>query len=196
MEKTSNRQPVADDPSSARVICAIANAKEDKGLDVLIEAFAIVRNAFPTARLWIVGDGKLRGHLQALARHLGVADEVVFWGFRSDVPAILSLATVGVNSSRTEGLCNAIMEYMAAGIPTVATTVGGNPELVLDGETGVLTPLNDAQALAHALIGLLADSELAARYGKAARLRLEHNFSMSQMIHQTEAVYEELFDMH
>jgi L-malate glycosyltransferase len=185
--------PSLQDGSTPQVICATANAKEDKGLDVLLKAFVIVRRTLPMAKLWIVGDGELRQDLESLASALGLNNQVVFWGVRSDVPAILRKATIGVNSSRTEGLCNAIMEYMAAGLPTVATSVGGNSELVVDGETGVLAPPDNPEALAGALIDLLVDRERASKYGKAARRRVEQAFTVPQMVKQTESVYNELY---
>jgi L-malate glycosyltransferase len=182
----------SDLPSDGPVICAVANPREDKGLGTLIHAFASVLAAIPAARLWIVGDGQLRSQLENLAEEFGVRNQVHFWGFRADVPSILRLATVGVNSSLTEGLCNAIMEYMAARLPVVATAVGGNTELVISGETGSLVAPNDPQALAAELLRVLSDPELGRRYGEAGRKRIEQCFSVQEMVRQTEAVYEEL----
>ena len=168
-------------------ICAHQNA-----LIELLEAFAIVVRSAPETRLWIVGDGPLRGNLEDMTKRLGLEDRVVFWGMRSNVPAILRHATIGVNSSRNEGLANAIIECMAARLPVVATTVGGTPELVVDGETGLLVPPNDPRALAEALLALLRSPETARRLGAAGRRRVEEHFTVERMVTETEAVYEAL----
>jgi glycosyltransferase involved in cell wall biosynthesis len=174
------------------IICAVANTKEDKQLDVLIEAFAIVHTEFEHARLWIVGDGELRGELEQLAANLRLHKHVAFLGIRSDVPAILRQATIGVNSSRIEGLCNAVIEYMAAGIPVVATNVGGNSELVVHGKTGLLVPPSDPVAMAEAVLRILRDADTAFSFGQAGRRRVEEHFTMERMVIETERVYEEL----
>ena len=111
--------------ASRQTICIVSNFRPPKCLNNLLEAFAIVLRSAPEAQLWIVGDGPLRGNLEDMAKRLGLEDHVVFWGMRSDVPAILRQATIGVNSSRNEGLANAVIEYMAARLPVVATQVGG-----------------------------------------------------------------------
>ena len=97
---------------------------------------------------------------------------------------------VGVLCSETEGLSNAILEYMACGLPVVATNVGGNPELVVEGETGFLYAPGDVEGLAKALGRLLADPALAARLGAAARARFETRFGLRRMVDETVAVYE------
>ena len=138
--------------ASKQTICIVSNFRPAKCLDNLLEAFAIVLQSAPEAQLSVVGDGPLRGNLEDMAKRLGLEDHVVFWGTRSDVPAILRQAIIGVNSSRNEGLANAVIEYMAARLPVVATKVGGTSELVIHGETGLLVPPNDPRALAEALL--------------------------------------------
>jgi glycosyltransferase involved in cell wall biosynthesis len=178
--------------ASGQTICVVSNLRPPKCLDKLLEAFAIVLRSTPETRLWIVGDGPLRASLEDLAKRLGLENHVVFWGTRSDVPALLRHATIGVNSSRNEGLANAIIEYMAARLPVVATTVGGTPELVIHDETGLLVPPNDPHALAEALLSLLRSPETARRLGAAGRRRIEEHFTVERMVEETEAVYEAL----
>jgi glycosyltransferase involved in cell wall biosynthesis len=177
---------------SWQTICVVSNLRPPKCIDQLLEAFAIVVRSAPETRLWVVGDGPLRGNLEDLTKRLALEDRVVFWGMRSNVPAILRHATIGVNSSRNEGLANAIIECMAARLPVVATTVGGTPELVVHGETGLLVPPNDPPALAEALLSLLRSPETARRLGAEGRRRVEEHFTVERMVAETEAVYEAL----
>lgn len=171
------------------VICAVANAKEDKRLDVLIKAFATVNSAVPESRLWIVGDGPQRAEMESLAADLRLSKRVHFLGFRSDVPSILRQATIGVNSSITEGLCNAVIECMASRLPVVATKVGGNKELVIDNKTGFLVPPEDPGSLARSIIYLLDHPETAIGFGEAGRRLVEERFTVDRMVRETEAVY-------
>jgi glycosyltransferase involved in cell wall biosynthesis len=136
-------------------------------------------------RAAIVGDGPDR---DAVAAELGDAGELL--GARDDVAEQLARADVFVLSSRSEGLPMAILEAMAAGLPVVATDVGGIPELVADGETGLLVPPGDADALAAALQRLVADAELRRRLGDAARARVEERFSLAA----TRRAHVELYD--
>jgi glycosyltransferase involved in cell wall biosynthesis len=181
---------------SRKIVCAVARLCDQKSLDILIGAFAQVQHEFPETQLWLVGDGPQRGDLEILAGNLQIRDKVIFWGLRSDVPAILNYATIGVLSSKVEGLPNAIIEYMAAGLPVVATRVGGNPELVVQGETGQLVPSGDWVALSEALLYLLRNLEVACRFGKAGCSRVQENFTVEQMVKRTETIYQELLDRH
>jgi glycosyltransferase involved in cell wall biosynthesis len=113
----------------------------------------------------------------------------VFTGLRGDVPELLDEVTVSVLPSLSEGLSNAILESMAAGVPVVATAVGGNAEAVMDGVTGLLVPPGDPAALAGAICTLLEDDELATRLGRAGRERVEERFSEKRMVRDTEQFY-------
>jgi glycosyltransferase involved in cell wall biosynthesis len=174
------------------VVCAVASLSVRKRIDLLLRAHALVLAEVPNVDLWLIGDGPLRSQLESLTQELEIRHSVTFWGIRHDVPAILKHATVGALSSQVEGLSNAIMEYMAARLPVVATNVGGNLELVLHGETGLLVPPNDPQALADAIVYLLRNPEGARRFGEAGRRRVEEHFTVERMVRETEAVYEEL----
>jgi glycosyltransferase involved in cell wall biosynthesis len=128
---------------------------------------------------------ELEGHI----RRLGLEGRVLFTGFRLDVPDLLSEVTVSVLPSLSEGLSNTILESMAAAVPVVATRIGGTPEAVEDGVSGLLVPPRDSAALARAIRRILEDRELAARLGQAARRRVVDRFSMERMVGETERLY-------
>lgn len=140
----------------------------------------------------IVGDGPLRGELQAYAQHIGLGSKVLFTGERDDIPRLLRRMDVFVHTSRYEGLCNAIMEAMAGGLPVVATDAGGNRELVLENETGFLCPVRDPSALAEKILLLLRDGSLARKMGAKGAARIYEGYSVEKMVQQTAAVYERL----
>lgn len=144
------------------------------------------------ARLMIVGDGPLRGELEAEVARAGLGDKVWLAGERSDVPAALRAMDVFVLPSRAEGISNTILEAMACGLPVVATRVGGNAELVVAGETGALVPPDDSAALAEAIARYVEAPDLAQRHGLAGRWRVEHEFSLDGMVARYGALYEAL----
>ena len=137
-------------------------------------------------------DGVYQQVLERQARRLGIADRVRFTGFRLDVPALLAASTVSVLPSLSEGLSNTVLESMAAGIPVVTTSVGGTPEAVTDGETGLLVVPRDPPALARAIGRVLDDPDLARRLGENARDRIERQFSLERMARTTEDLYRAL----
>jgi glycosyltransferase involved in cell wall biosynthesis len=170
-------------------VACVANMQSDgKGHEDLIRAAA----KLPRVRFLLCGDGEHRPILQRLAGELGVADRVLFLGKRPDVPAIVSRVDALVHPSLAEGLPNAIMEAMAARRPVVATSVGGIPELVLDGSTGFLVPPRDPNALASALDRVLGDPERASAMGRAGRAHVERRFTLRRMTEQHDELYEEL----
>lgn len=175
-----------------KTICAVASHRKEKGVDILLKAFETVCKRRSDVTLWLIGNGVQTEHLRDYALQRGIAKKVVFWGNRSDVPGFLNAASIGVLSSRTEGLPNAIIEYMAARLPVVATNVGGNAELVVDGKTGVLVPPNDPEALADAICFVLDHPDIACKYGEAGRRRVEEHFTVERMVRQTEQLYEKL----
>jgi glycosyltransferase involved in cell wall biosynthesis len=170
-----------------------------KGLEHFLEAAAMVRARVPEAHFLIVGetspmDRAYLGELQQYAERCGVADRVIFTGLRTDVPAVLASLNVSVMPSLNEALSNVVLESMAAGAPTVATRVGGTPEAIVDGETGMLVPPADSPALADAIVHLLSDTPLATQLGHAARLRIVDHFSVTRMVRLTEDLYVELLE--
>lgn len=190
---SSNRPEYLDDriPPGAPVIGIVANLRPVKRHADLVMAFTRVRQAVPDAHLVIVGHGELEESLRALAASLGVADRVHFLG-RVEAPAgVIRRFSVGVLCSESEGLSNALMEYLREGKPAVCTDVGGNPELVIDGENGFLYPVGDEAALAEYLVHLLREGTLAAAMGAAA-VRSMATMTMDNMVRGHMAVYEAL----
>jgi glycosyltransferase involved in cell wall biosynthesis len=163
-----------------------------KGIIHLVRAFAVLWSEFPDMRLEIAGDGPERGAIEAEAARLGVADRVTMLGWRADLPAVVSSWSVFVLPSIEEGFGIAAAEAMAAGLPVVATNVGGLPELVVDGETGYLVPPADPEALAAGIRRLLLSPEQRSAFGAAGRARVERSFSVENMVGKIEAIYDAL----
>jgi glycosyltransferase involved in cell wall biosynthesis len=175
----------------------VATLRPEKALDVLIRATASLRTDFPDVAVLIVGSetpisfGE-RGRLEELISQLGLSDHVKLLGGRSDVPEILDVIDVAVLCSSHEASPLAVMEYMEAGKPVVATRVGGIPDMVEDGVTGLLVPPNDPEALAQGIAMMLYDPDRAARLGGAARERRRTEFSIEATARHFEDLYEEL----
>lgn len=180
------RMPVADD---ARVLLAIGRLVAQKGHDTAIQALASLRRAHPRATLVILGDGPLRGRIEALAGRLGVAEAVVLPGRSDDVAAWLARAEVLVHPSRWEGFGLVLLEAMLAERPVVASAVSAVPEVVVDGRTGLLVPADDPSALAAALGRLLGDPELGRAMGRAGLAHAREDLSVARMADRTLAVY-------
>jgi glycosyltransferase involved in cell wall biosynthesis len=173
------------------VLVQTAVLRPQKAIEVMLAAMAVLRVRHPAARLLIVGPGDPEP-LRAEAVRLGVASVVSFLGPRDDIADILAAADVGVLSSDFEGMPLAVLEYMAAGLPVVATDVGGLPQLIDDGETGFLVPRRDPEALAQRLGMLLDDSSLAARMGERAMAEQHRRFSSDSMGRCVFALYDRL----
>jgi len=141
-----------------------------------------------------VGDGPLRGEIEERIRRDAMGTYVHLLGARRDVPALLGLMDVYLFTSRSEGLSNALMEAAAAGLPAVATRVGGNIDVVHDGATGLLAPAQDRDAMTRAVLRLLGDAELRSRYGRAARRLAEREFDAARNVARIEAIYHRLLD--
>jgi glycosyltransferase involved in cell wall biosynthesis len=142
----------------------------------------------------IVGGGRRMDEVQALAAGLGLAGQVHFLGPRRDVPDLLNAMDIFVLPSHGEGVSLALLEAMAAGKPVIATAVGGLPELVTEGKTGLLIPPRDAAALARALARLLSDPVLARQLGTNARAHVREHFSLDRLGREINEIYEELVE--
>lgn len=164
----------------------------EKGFDVLLPAFAELRRTHPRAFLVIGGDGSDRAALEAQAASLGLREHVKFLGFRKDVPAILSVLDGYVLASRSEGLGTAILEALAAGLPGVATEVGGIPDSVRHEKTGLLVPNENPTAIAAAMARLMDDEGLRERLGAAAWKMVREEFTAEKLAADTVAYYERL----
>ena len=162
-----------------------------KGHEVLIRSWAML-DASLRARLIIIGEGPLRMGLEQMVRELGLSDRICFWGLRRDVPDLLSIADIFVLSSHSEGLSCSILEAMAAGLPVVATAVGGNPELICDGVNGFLVPPADPAALSVRLTELIIRDDCRQTFGEASRRLVEKNFSVHHMVDQYIRLYREV----
>ena len=158
----------------------------------LIAAMPDVLAVHPRARLLLAGEGELRPRIEEQARALGVDAHVHLLGRRDDVPALLRTADLFVLSSKMEGLGSAIVEAMFAGLPVVACAAGGIPEVVADGETGLLAPPGDPGALARRIVQLLDDPESAQRLAVAAKARAHERFTADRMTAATVDAYAEL----
>jgi glycosyltransferase involved in cell wall biosynthesis len=172
------------------VLMHVANLKAVKGHIYLFEALRIVLEEHRNVKLLLIGDDMFNGSLQQKAQTLGTKDHVSFLGKRRDVSALLPIADICVLPSLSEGLSNAILEYMIAAKPVVATAVGGNSELVEEGVTGLLVPKENGPALAQALLKLIADKDLRVSMGAQGRQKALANFSVKGMAKH----YEDLFD--
>jgi glycosyltransferase involved in cell wall biosynthesis len=158
---------------------------------VALAALRGLRERFPRVRLLVLGDGPARGQIERLAAPLGPA--VVLAGHRDDVPDVLAGADVLLHPTSRDALPSALLEAMAAGVPVVASAVGGVPEVVVHGETGVLVPAPPtAGDVAAALSRLLAEHDLRARLGRAGRERYERDFTAERWARRLRAVYEQV----
>jgi len=182
-------------PSGAKEkwIVLVGNMHSDvKGYPWLIEAAGTVTREFPETRFVLVGDGAFRKDFEQQVAALGLEGHFLFLGRRNDVPRIVGCCDIAVLPSKAEGLPNAILEYLAAGLPTVASRVGGNIEIVQDGTSGLLVPPEDSPALAEALLHLLRNPGFAATLGKKGREYVTQEFSFQRMIENTDQLYTEL----
>jgi glycosyltransferase involved in cell wall biosynthesis len=179
----------------APIAVLVANMEHEvKRQEDFLEALALARAQSPSLQGFLVGDGKRRPELEALAARLGLNGAAHFLGQRRDVPAILTGAgaALGVLCSSKEGLSNAVIEGMAARLPMVVTAAGGNSELVEDGKRGFLVAVARPSELADAMLRLLAKTELARRMGEAGRQFVESQLSLSRMIEAHDALYQRL----
>ena len=192
-------------PTGAPMVVMLARLNPTKGIECLFQAAIRLRDRHPDAYFVAVGEcytrnaaGQIvldiayRQQLQARMQSLGLAQRFCFAGLRNDVPQVLAAAAVSVLPSVSEGISNTLLESLAAGVPVVATRVGGTPEVIEDGEHGLLVPVNDPQALADAISRVLADPVLAARLGASGQRRVAEEFSFEAVVRKTEDLYREL----
>jgi glycosyltransferase involved in cell wall biosynthesis len=180
-------------PDQAPVCACIGRVVSGKGIDVYLRAARALIHQNPNVRFLMIGahsaETNCKLEMEELARGLQLDGRFIFTGERHNVDEILRDIDIVVHPSLTEGLSNVVMEAMAAGLPVVATRVGGNPELVQDGRTGVLVPPRDAAVLAHGIAFLLDHPQIAREFGEAGRQRIVQEFSISEMLRKTEDLY-------
>jgi len=178
-------------PDDHQIVGVVGNLYPVKGHQYLIEGIPSILAKCPNTSFVFAGRGELDAELKAQVHRLGVEKNVLFLGLRQDIPRILAMIDVFVLPSLSEGLSMAILEAMISGKPVVATQVGGNPELVLNGETGALVPPRDSHALASSVVNLLADRRQAAEFAEKGKRRAEGQFSLRTMVCAYQSLYEE-----
>ena len=188
-------------PEDARFVTIMANMRAHvmepepfcfKDHPTFLRAAKRVYESVPDAAFIIAGEGELLEATRELARSLGIADRTFFIGRCQDIGSVLSISDVCVLSSSSEGFSNAILEYMAAGKPVVATDVGGAREAVVHGDTGYLVPVGDDDQMAQHIISLLMDQEGAGSMGESGRRRVNEKFSSLKQLQNVESLYTEL----
>jgi glycosyltransferase involved in cell wall biosynthesis len=187
-ETTPRPSPAAQIPR----IVAVGSLFPLKSYDVLIGAAAILAEKATNFELLLAGDGGERSRLEALANQLGLSQRVKFLGDVEDVAGLLRTADVFAHPAITEGLSNAILEALAQGVPVVACPVGGTPEIITDGQNGLLVPVQQPQAMAEAIGRLLNDASLRHRLARAGLATVRERFSESSIASQYETVFHRL----
>jgi glycosyltransferase involved in cell wall biosynthesis len=176
-------------PSPGGPIVTVARLSPEKGVAELVRATALAVRKIPTLRVDIAGDGPCLIDLKRLTQELHVAENVRFLGQVNDIPSLLARASLFVLPSLSEGVSLTVLEAMARGLPVVATRVGGNVEVVVEGRTGLLIPAQDAAALASAMRRLWLDTATASQMGLAGRQRVVEQFDIRRVVASYEALY-------
>jgi glycosyltransferase involved in cell wall biosynthesis len=180
-------------PAGKRFVTIVANLRNPvKDHPMFLRAAARVRATVPDAAFVIAGEGELMPGLRELAAELGIAGDVHFIGRCDDVATLLHASNVGVLSSKAEGFANAILEYMAAGLPVVATDVGGVREAIVEGKTGYVVASGDDEQMAQRLIQVLANDENARAMGLRGKAIVARKFSSEHHLRNTLELYDEL----
>lgn len=187
-------QPTVENESKKRaqtVVC-VSNARYEKGLDVLLQAWRLVHQRQPEAKLVIVGDGPMQEQLEQMADALKISQSVEFAGLRNDVPDQLHRGLISVLPSRWEGMSNALLEAMASGLACVATRVSGSEDVIQHGVNGLLVDVENYEEMAQALITLLQDPALTQKYGAEARITIEQGYTLEHTLSRYTSIYQRL----
>lgn len=176
------------------IVTNVGILRRVKGHEVTLKAVKAVIESIPNARFLIVGDGPRKKALEGFVNDLGIAGHVIFTGFVENIHEIYSFSDVMILSSWSEGLPQSLLQAMAAGVPVVATNVGGVPEVVISETTGILVESGDHAALAKGIIRVLKDTELSSRLtGNAKKIAIE-DYSLERMIDKIEDLYRKLLE--
>jgi sugar transferase (PEP-CTERM/EpsH1 system associated) len=181
-------------PADAPTAISVARLSSEKDFPTLLRAAALAVREVPEFRLLLVGDGAERNRLEQLVRELNLAYHVQLLGERRDIPELLAQSAFFVSSSLTEGVSLTLLEAMAVGLPVLATNVGGNPEVVADGETGRLVAAADPAALAAGIVRMCRERGEGLAMGSRGRRRVEEHFDVRTMMQQYEHLYDELLE--
>jgi len=177
-------------PNDAFVLGTVARLDPIKNQKMMIRALELLGQFRSEIFLLIIGDGPERENLEEFASELGLASHVIFTGFREDAAMFYKITDIFLLTSFSEGTAMTLLEAMASGLPCIATDVGGNPEIVMNGETGFIIPSRDEKILAEKIRELLGNDLMRKRMGKAGRKRFEENFTAAGMTSSYEAIYE------
>ncbi|MFH1198793.1 MAG: glycosyltransferase [Candidatus Omnitrophota bacterium] len=185
----ANRLDLIQAQDNEVIVGTVGRLASCKNYEMLVRAFALVRQKRNNIKLVFIGDGLLRGSLQALVSDLGINDCVQFLGARADIPKLLNILDIFVLPSFAEGCSNAVLEAMASGLPVIASDTTSNRELVQNSVTGILFSLDDINNLAGSIINLAQNKEKREEMGKAGRRRAEEYFSLGRMIQEYTQFY-------
>ncbi len=176
-----------------KLVAVIANMRNPvKGHAYLVEAARTICRVFPKTRFLLIGEGEERPKIEAQIQEARLTENFIFLGHRGDVPELLKCCDLSILPSLAEGLPNAVLEAMAAGLPVVATHVGGTPEIVEHGVSGLLVPPRNPEALAQSVLGLLQDIGLAKKLARAGQQRVQSQFSFDRLFSDLDTLYTEL----
>jgi glycosyltransferase involved in cell wall biosynthesis len=176
---------------SRKRVGVVARLAKEKGIPFLLTAAKDVLQEFPDTEFCLIGDGPERGHLESLARELGIEKNVKFWGTRTDMPSVYAQLDVFVLPSLQEGLPMAVLEALAAGKPVIATRVGAVPKLVIPGKTGILIEAGDAAAIRNAISVYLRDPAIGLEFGVNGAKHIRENYSAISMAGSYLEIYRE-----
>jgi glycosyltransferase involved in cell wall biosynthesis len=186
-----NQLGIAD---SAIAVVIVANLRPVKGIDIFIQSAALVLGKYPEACFYIIGEGKDRGNLEKLSRHLGIADSIIFLGRQENVYNLLPAFDIGVLTSHSESFSNSIIEYLASGLPVVCTDVGGAREAVQDGVNGFVVNPGDSKALFSKIQEIILNGTCEDMGGES-RKKAQDFFSHQNMVCSTETFYLKVFKL-
>lgn len=171
------------------VVITVASLTEKKGHRYLLKALKIIKGKCNSLKALIVGDGPLRHELRNIAGEYGLQDSVIFTGQREDIRELLEISDLFVLPSLQEGLPLAVIEAMSTGLPVIATAVGGVPDVIDDGKTGILVPFGNLEALSNAVLTLLADPKKKERIGRCGQRAAIDNFGSEKMVAEVDKLY-------
>jgi len=181
-------------PIDSPVITLVAVLRAQKRHELVIAAAAEVIKVFPQARFLFVGDGPGRNRVEQEIKKAQLEAQILMTGYREDIPAILSFTDLGIISSVAEGIPQFLFQIMAMGKPVIATEVGGIPEIVTSGVTGVLIPPEDPAALVKAIVQALGDPGSARRLGAEGRRLVEQGYTVEKMAEKVYKVYQQVYE--
>lgn len=181
-------------PEDAFVVGNVGYLVPHKDHANLLDAASIVSREVSDLRVVIVGSGPLRSDIEAKAQELGLTDRLVLTGFRNDIPELIKMFDLFALSSSEEGICSTLFEVMACKTPIVATNAAGVSEAVRDGETGIVVPIKNPEALAEGMREMINNPELSEEYAQAGFERVTNHFTIEQLTERTLKVYENMFE--